>query len=291
VVRRSGATVEGDLWPPRALTTGRQPGSSAGVLAVTLGVLHAVAEGVPAEDAVCTSLAHEVDAVVAAYIALDPGTGTATVVAWPHSLDLVPLQVLLDEPSAGLPHLLRRLTEDRRARCLSAGAASLGWPGTFAGLLLEAPGCRDVAQVPLDVPGPGVRLVVLGSGHRFGSGTVHLLERLRTPLTDVLRIAGERTAPTEPDPAAVPWPGLTERETEVLRLMAEGLLARTIAAQLAVSPRTVHKHLGNIYRKLDAHDRLVAVRRAEAIGLLDPAPLTPTRWCRAACWSRPASPG
>jgi DNA-binding NarL/FixJ family response regulator len=37
-----------------------------------------------------------------------------------------------------------------------------------------------------------------------------------------------------------------------------------------VSERTVHKHLGNVYMKLDAHDRLLAVRRAESLGLLEP---------------------
>ena len=54
----------------------------------------------------------------------------------------------------------------------------------------------------------------------------------------------------------------------MLTLVSEGLLARTIAARLAVSDRTVHKHLGNVYRKLDTHDRLLAVRRAESLGLL-----------------------
>ena len=38
--------------------------------------------------------------------------------------------------------------------------------------------------------------------------------------------------------------------------------------RLEVSPRTVHKHLGSAYEKLGAHDRLAAVRRAEALGLL-----------------------
>ena len=66
----------------------------------------------------------------------------------------------------------------------------------------------------------------------------------------------------EPDAA------LTAREREVLALLGEGLLARSIAARLDVSERTVHKHLGNIYSKLDAHDRLLAVRRGESLGLI-----------------------
>lgn len=61
---------------------------------------------------------------------------------------------------------------------------------------------------------------------------------------------------------------LTAREVEVLQLLSEGLLARTIAARLGLSPRTVHKHLSNVYSKLGVHDRLVAVSIARAQGLI-----------------------
>ena len=58
--------------------------------------------------------------------------------------------------------------------------------------------------------------------------------------------------------------GLTARELEVLELLAQGLLATSIASRLSLSPRTVHKHLGNIYDKLGVHDRLVAVSLARS---------------------------
>ena len=58
--------------------------------------------------------------------------------------------------------------------------------------------------------------------------------------------------------------GLTTRELEVLELLAQGLLATSIASRLSLSPRTVHKHLGNIYDKLGVHDRLVAVSLARS---------------------------
>jgi DNA-binding NarL/FixJ family response regulator len=61
---------------------------------------------------------------------------------------------------------------------------------------------------------------------------------------------------------------LTPREVEVLTMVSKGLLARTIAARLAISPRTVHKHLENVYRKLGDHDRLIAVRHAESLGVI-----------------------
>lgn len=63
--------------------------------------------------------------------------------------------------------------------------------------------------------------------------------------------------------------GLTERELEVLQLLARGLLATSIASRLSLSPRTVHKHLGNIYEKMGVHDRLVAVSLARRRGLVD----------------------
>ncbi len=61
---------------------------------------------------------------------------------------------------------------------------------------------------------------------------------------------------------------ITSREREVLELLARGLLATSIASRLKLSPRTVHKHLGNIYRKLGVHDRLVAVRIARVSGII-----------------------
>ena len=54
----------------------------------------------------------------------------------------------------------------------------------------------------------------------------------------------------------------------MLLLLGQGLLARTIAARLDLSPRTVHHHLGSIYDKLGVRDRLSAVLSAREQGLL-----------------------
>jgi DNA-binding CsgD family transcriptional regulator len=62
--------------------------------------------------------------------------------------------------------------------------------------------------------------------------------------------------------------GITPRQHDVLRLLAEGCTADSIARALGMSPRTVHKHLQRLYTTLDVHDRLSAVNRARAIGLL-----------------------
>lgn len=63
---------------------------------------------------------------------------------------------------------------------------------------------------------------------------------------------------------------LTARETAVLGLMADGLIAVAIARQLGISPRTVGKHVENIYRKFGTQDRASAVLRAHSLGLLQP---------------------
>lgn len=56
--------------------------------------------------------------------------------------------------------------------------------------------------------------------------------------------------------------GLTTREVEVLRLVAQGLSDAQVAEQLVVSPRTVTTHLTSIYNKLGVNSRVVAARFA-----------------------------
>ena len=61
---------------------------------------------------------------------------------------------------------------------------------------------------------------------------------------------------------APPLPNLTPREREVLVLLAEGLTNRQLAERLVVSEHTVHRHVTNILRKLDAPSRAAAVALA-----------------------------
>jgi LuxR family maltose regulon positive regulatory protein len=61
---------------------------------------------------------------------------------------------------------------------------------------------------------------------------------------------------------------LTEREADILVLMAEGMTNKEIAARLKISPLTVRNHGVNLFAKLDASTRRQAVAKGQALGLL-----------------------
>jgi len=65
------------------------------------------------------------------------------------------------------------------------------------------------------------------------------------------------------------YDGLTDREREILQLIAEGKTAANIAEDLHISPHTVHSHRDNIMSKLDLHDRAALIRYAIRRGLVD----------------------
>jgi two-component system response regulator DegU len=78
------------------------------------------------------------------------------------------------------------------------------------------------------------------------------------------------TPPTQGDHDDVPRPDrLSERELQVLRLVAEGWSNRVIAEFLAITERTVKNHLTNIMGKLHAHDRTHAVVTAVRLGWME----------------------
>lgn len=67
--------------------------------------------------------------------------------------------------------------------------------------------------------------------------------------------------------AATAFPELTERERELLGLIAQGLNNQEIAARLTLSVKTVRNHVSNIFNKLQVADRVQAVIRARDAGL------------------------
>jgi len=76
-------------------------------------------------------------------------------------------------------------------------------------------------------------------------------------------VASTQQGSKTPTAQAPPYPaGLTAREVEVLRLVAQGLSDAQVAEKLVVSPRTVTTHLTSIYNKLGVNSRVAATRFA-----------------------------
>jgi DNA-binding NarL/FixJ family response regulator len=73
-----------------------------------------------------------------------------------------------------------------------------------------------------------------------------------------------RRAPNTPPQVL---PELTDRERELLALLAQGLTNTAIAERLSLSPKTVRNHVSNIFSKLQVADRAQAILRAKEAGL------------------------
>ena len=97
---------------------------------------------------------------------------------------------------------------------------------------------------------------------RMGEGRkVKALESLVPDVNALAKRADEKQQ--------VPAPKLTDRELEVLKLVAQGLTNREIADQLYISENTVKNHVRNILEKLHLHSRMEAVVYAVREKLLD----------------------
>jgi LuxR family maltose regulon positive regulatory protein len=86
---------------------------------------------------------------------------------------------------------------------------------------------------------------------------------IRRPMTRVQ----DSSSIVRPVPVVEP---LTQRETEVLKLIAEGLSNREIALRLFISLSTVKRHNATIFSKLAVYNRIQAVARGRDLGLLKP---------------------
>jgi DNA-binding NarL/FixJ family response regulator len=91
-------------------------------------------------------------------------------------------------------------------------------------------------------------------------GKAYFTPRIQQELTALLR--------SKPEPG--PLESLTDRELEVLKLVAEGLATKEIAARLDISTRTVETHRANLMRKLDVHSIARLVQIAIREGLVSP---------------------
>jgi DNA-binding NarL/FixJ family response regulator len=120
--------------------------------------------------------------------------------------------------------------------------------------------------IPYHLSAAGIGMFVLArAGRDFSDADMDLARRVQPLIWLVDRqtaVLGAMTSRVGSD--------LTGRELAVLGLLSEGLTATAIGRRLGCSPRTVHKHLENLYRKLEVGDRLMAVSVGCELGLLTP---------------------
>lgn len=216
-------------------------------------LIASVAESLKADRsagaAICGCLSVATGAELAAWISVRDGEGPE--VLWAH-----PSAIEADSLIAGA-----------LARVGASGAQRVHWrAGRVGEIALVAP-----QELSGTGPSSANRVLAISKRKGFTDEDLALLDATIPALTLMLAqviAASERQRQAASRLAAAKQYGLSERELEVLQLLSQGLLATSIAARLGLSPRTVHKHLGNIYDKLDVHDRLVAVQLARQEGLV-----------------------
>ena len=127
---------------------------------------------------------------------------------------------------------------------------------------LVGTGVQEQLSIPCRVSASATWAFVLGRADAdYDDATLAQARRIQ-PLLELLARQGSLGI------AVARSSSLTARETAVLHLLMSGLTAEGIARRLGTSPRTVHKHLEHVYRKLGVTDRLSAFRAAQAAGLL-----------------------
>ena len=102
-------------------------------------------------------------------------------------------------------------------------------------------------EIPIEEVADAIRGVWAGQSRISPS----MASKLLTEFAAISKGTDERTT--------MPAPRLTDREMEVLRLVAQGLNNRDIAKQLFISENTVKNHIRNILEKLHLHSRMEAV--------------------------------
>jgi DNA-binding CsgD family transcriptional regulator len=128
--------------------------------------------------------------------------------------------------------------------------------------------CEQQLSIPYRIQGVSHGAFVLTSANEeFSPDEVDLARRLQRLFAGLyVQVRAQGGAGGLVPSGSVAQVGLTGTEVAVLSLLAQGYPARGIARRLSTSPRTVHKHLEHIYRKLGVTDRLMAVRVATEMG-------------------------
>jgi DNA-binding NarL/FixJ family response regulator len=134
---------------------------------------------------------------------------------------------------------------------------------TLRQLLQLVPAPRVIILSVIADPSFGKRMLALGA-----HGYLHKAISRQDLVVAIHQIVRSRRTMTVPDSPCgspdTPWGPLTEREREVMALVAEALSNRQIAVKLQITEGTVKRHLRNIFGKLGAVSRIDAVNKAGA---------------------------
>jgi DNA-binding NarL/FixJ family response regulator len=130
----------------------------------------------------------------------------------------------------------------------------------------------------LHVARPGLKVLLISGAGRISNSAARACGATGFvpkdwPAADIARAVrmvglGMSMFESDDEQDAPAGPGLSQREQEVLKLVATGATNREIAAQLHLSPHTVKEHTSALYRKLEARNRADAVQRAQRMGIL-----------------------
>jgi DNA-binding NarL/FixJ family response regulator len=149
------------------------------------------------------------------------------------------LQILASQPQTGIIMLTMQEDDASVFAAMRAGAR---------GYLLKGASPTEMLSV--------IRAVAEGQA-LFGPA---IAARLMNYFQELERMP----AASQPE---TPFPELTERELEVLRLIAQGYNNQEIAQKLVISPKTVRNHITSIFSKLQVADRAQAIVLARQAGL------------------------
>jgi len=135
-------------------------------------------------------------------------------------------------------------------------------------------GAEDNLSFLLPAPDGAVIAIAMNRPSRgFSTEERELIELVRPHLIQAFRDAQMRSALDPLSDTRLGESGLSKRESEVMRLLVEGLSTKAVAERLTISPHTARHHIASIYEKLRVSSRAAAV--AAVLRAPGPAPGQP----------------